>query len=71
MERKLMHRVEICFPILNARLQARIRNDLQIYLTDNHQSWELQSDDCYILNTPGKDEDRLSAQAILLEKLAD
>ena len=71
MERNLMHRVEICFPILNARLQARIRNDLQIYLTDNYQSWELQSDGNYILNAPGKDEDRLSAQAILLEKLAD
>lgn len=71
MERNLMHRVEICFPILNARLQARIRNDLQTYLTDNYQSWELQSDGNYILNTPGKDEDRLSAQALLLEKLAD
>ena len=71
MERNLMHRVEICFPILNARLQARIRNDLQTYLTDNYQSWELQSDGNYILNTPGKDEDRLSAQTLLLEKLAD
>jgi len=71
MERNLMHRVEICFPILNARLQARIRNDLQIYLTDNYQSWELQSDDNYILNTLGKDEDLRSAQALLLEKLAD
>ncbi len=71
MERNLMHRVEICFPILNARLQARIRNDLQTYLTDNYQSWELQSDGNYILNAPGKDEYRLSAQALLLEKLAD
>lgn len=71
MERNLMHRVEICFPILSARLQARIRNDLQIYLTDNYQSWELQSDGNYILNTPGKDEYQRAAQAILLEKLAD
>ncbi len=71
MERNLMHRVEICFPILNARLQARIRNDLQIYLTDNYQSWELQSDGNYILNTPEKDEYQRAAQTILLEKLAD
>lgn len=71
MERNLMHRVEICFPILSARLQARIRNDLQIYLTDNYQSWELQPDGNYILNTPGKDEYQRAAQAILLEKLAD
>ena len=71
MERNLMHRVEICFPILNARLQARIRNDLQIYLTDNYQSWELQSDGNYILNTPDKDDEQRAAQTILLEKLAD
>lgn len=71
MERNLMHRVEICFPILNARLQARIRNDLQTYLMDNYQSWELQPDGHYILNTPAKDEERCTAQTVLLEKLAD
>jgi polyphosphate kinase len=71
MERNLAHRVEICFPILNARLQARIRSDLQTYLIDNTQSWELQSDGNYILNTPEKDGEPHSAQAMLLEKLAD
>lgn len=71
MERNLMHRVEIGFPILNPRLQARIRDDLQIYLTDNTQSWELQPDGNYILNTPDKDEEPRAAQSILLEKLAD
>jgi polyphosphate kinase len=71
MERNLMHRVEIGFPILNPRLQARIRDDLQIYLTDNAQSWELQPDGNYILNTPEKGEETRAAQSILLEKLAD
>lgn len=71
MERNLLHRVEICFPILNARLQARIRNDLQIYLTDNCQSWELQSDGNYLLNAPEKDEESCAAQVELLQKLAD
>lgn len=71
MERNLMHRVEICFPILNARLQARIRNDLQIYLMDNSQSWELQSDGNYLLNAPGEGEERRTAQMELLEKMAD
>lgn len=71
MERNLMHRVEIGFPILSPRLQARIRDDLQIYLTDNTQSWELQPDGNYILNTPDKDEEPRAAQSILLAKLAD
>ncbi len=71
MERNLMHRVEICFPILNARLQARIRNDLQIYLMDNAQSWELQSDGNYLLNTPEEGQERCVAQMELLEKMAD
>ncbi|HEB28007.1 MAG TPA: polyphosphate kinase 1 [Porticoccus sp.] len=70
MERNLLHRVEICFPILNARLQARIRSDLQTYLMDNCQSWELQSDGNYQLNSPQKDEEQHAAQTDLLEKLA-
>ncbi|WP_461517715.1 polyphosphate kinase 1 [Porticoccus sp.] len=69
MERNLMHRVEICFPVLNARLQARIRSDLQSYLQDNCQSWELQSDGSYLLNNPGKGEPRYSAQLELLHNL--
>jgi len=71
MERNLMHRVEICFPILSARLQARIRNDLQTYLMDNTQSWGLQADGTYLLNTPGEGEERRTAQVELLEKMAD
>ncbi|HSF82436.1 MAG TPA: hypothetical protein VLA49_14450, partial [Anaerolineales bacterium] len=69
MERNLMHRVEICFPVLNARLQARIRSDLQSYLQDNCQSWELQSDGSYLLNKPEKGQARYSAQLELLHNL--
>ncbi len=71
MERNLMHRVEICFPILSGRLQARIRSDLQSYLQDNCQSWEMQSDGSYLLNQPEKNQPRLSAQMELLGKLTD
>ena len=71
MERNLMHRVEICFPILSGRLQARIRSDLQSYLQDNCQSWEMQSDGSYLLNQPEKNQPRLSAQMELLSKLTD
>jgi len=71
MERNLMHRVEICFPVLSGRLQARIRSDLQHYLQDNCQSWELQPDGGYLLNQPAKGEPRRSAQLQLLNKLSD
>lgn len=71
MERNLMHRVEICFPVLSGRLQARIRSDLQSYLQDNCQSWELQSDGNYLLNTPRAGEKRHSAQLDLLKNLSD
>ncbi|MEZ5530664.1 MAG: polyphosphate kinase 1 [Porticoccaceae bacterium] len=71
MERNLMHRVEICFPVLSGRLQARIRSDLQSYLQDNCQSWELQSDGNYLLNIPKAGEKRHSAQLDLLENLSD
>ncbi|WP_461481706.1 polyphosphate kinase 1 [Porticoccus sp.] len=69
MERNLMHRVEICFPVLNPRLQARIRSDLQSYLQDNCQSWALQSDGSYRLNTPDRGQPPLSAQLELLNNL--
>jgi|TARA_R100001369_G_scaffold15494_3_gene30331 polyphosphate kinase len=71
MERNLMHRVEICFPILSGRLQARIRNELQSYLTDNCQSWVLQPDGQYLLNHPAQGATRYAAQQELLDKLAD
>ncbi|TNE77329.1 MAG: polyphosphate kinase 1 [Gammaproteobacteria bacterium] len=71
MERNLLHRVEICFPILSGRLQARIRSDLQSYLQDNCQSWELLPDGSYQLNQPASGEARLAAQMELLTKLTD
>jgi len=48
MERNLYKRVEIAFPIKDARLRKRIIEHLEAYLADTAQSWSLQSDGRYI-----------------------
>jgi len=70
MERNLFHRVEACFPILDPKLIKRIQSEgLNTYMSDNEQSWILNKDGEYTLNTPGKATPKL-AQQMLLEKLA-
>ncbi|WP_114417374.1 polyphosphate kinase 1 [Marinospirillum perlucidum] len=71
MERNMFHRVETCFPLLDAKLAVRVRKDLETYLLDNCQSWELQSDGTYLLNSPGKGKDEVSAQETLLDAYAE
>ncbi|MFC3284374.1 polyphosphate kinase 1 [Litchfieldella rifensis] len=65
MERNMFHRVETCFPLLDRKLAARIRKDLETYLVDNCQSWLLQSDGTYLKQHPG-DSAPISAQETLL-----
>lgn len=71
MERNMLHRVETCFPLLETRLANRVRKDLQTYLLDNCQSWELQSDGSYLLNTPAEGEGEVSVQETLLDAYAE
>lgn len=47
MERNLSNRIEVCFPILNSKLARRVREELDMYLKDRVQSWEMQSDGEY------------------------
>ena len=72
MERNLFRRVEACFPILDAALKKQIIDDgLAPYLSDNMDSWLLQSDGIYKkLARTGRQKKR-SAQAGLLEKLSN
>ncbi|HHW4678446.1 MAG TPA: polyphosphate kinase 1 [Xylella sp.] len=70
LERNLLRRVEICFPILNRHLVQRIYSDvLQSYLDDNLNAWELGSDGVYRKLLPDKDDAPYSAQMALLESL--
>lgn len=69
MERNLLSRVETAFPIEEPKLVERLREDLDIYLADNCQSWILQPDGSYIQNLPAEGEERVASQTVLLERL--
>ena len=70
MERNLLHRVETAFPIENNKLKERMKNELEVYMQDNCQAWDLQPDGTYVRAQPGKNEDIIKAQSLLLETLA-
>lgn len=70
LERNLLRRVEIGFPILDPELAARVKEEsLDNYLLDNLNAWELQADGNYLQMTPEADAMPHSAQATLLAKL--
>jgi polyphosphate kinase len=68
MERNFFRRVEVAFPVQNARLRARIRADLDTYLADSVNAWQLQSDGDYTRVAPVADAMPCDAQALLLER---
>lgn len=70
MERNLLRRIETCFPILDPALAERVRTEeLDNYLRDNTQAWELKSDGSYARIEPAEDEMPHSAQQFLLALL--
>ncbi|MET0289757.1 MAG: polyphosphate kinase 1 [Pseudoxanthomonas sp.] len=70
LERNLLHRVEACFPILDAKLAMRVyREGLQNYLDDNLNAWELDAEGGYHKVSPQGDAAPHSAQALLLSKV--
>ena len=71
MERNLDHRVETCFPLEGKKLVSRAKQELQVFLTDNTQSWLLQPDGTYVRSTPTGNQIPRSAQSTLLEKLSN
>ncbi|PAV25665.1 polyphosphate kinase [Tamilnaduibacter salinus] len=70
MTRNLVNRVEVAFPVEDPELVKRLRDDLETYLADNCQSWELQPDGRYIQNQPGPEEERFASQLVLLDRLS-
>jgi polyphosphate kinase len=70
MERNLMRRIEVAFPILDPELAARVFEEtLANGLADNTQAWLLDSDGRYTRAEPG-DNPPYSAQQGLLERFA-
>ena len=48
MGRNFFGRIEICFPVLDRKLKQRvIKEGLKLYLADNSQAWEMDSDGNY------------------------
>jgi len=69
MERNLLRRIEVCFPIIDSELAQRVYAEaLENYLADNTQAWLLHADGTYERATPGEDMPH-SAQQSLLAKI--
>jgi polyphosphate kinase len=70
MQRNFFSRVEVCFPIEEPRLKARVIHEaLETYLADNTQAWILASDGKYRRTKPGSQKPRC-AQDDLLARFA-
>lgn len=69
MDRNLLRRIEVAFPVLNVDLAKRIFNEgLESYLTDNTQAWELDAEGYYQRVVPDQQMPH-SAQSNLLALL--
>jgi len=66
MVRNLLNRVETCFPFDDKRTKKRVLEELQFYLDDNTQAWEMQPDGYYTHMEPPAEGEALSAQQRLL-----
>ena len=70
MDRNMFRRIEIMFPVLDPRLKRRLIGDLDTYLADNTQAWELQRNGTYeLLASEGTE--TICAQTALLGSLAE
>ncbi|MDP2804823.1 MAG: polyphosphate kinase 1 [Gallionellaceae bacterium] len=69
MDRNFFRRIEACFPLLDPRLKKRvIEEGLKVYLQDNCQAWDMNSEGGWTLKTSRAVEK--CAQKTLLESLA-
>jgi polyphosphate kinase len=69
MDRNFFRRIELAFPILDAKIRKRIVDEgLKPYLADNVQAWDMQPDGSYKRAKRGSKKAR-SAQQELLAKL--
>jgi polyphosphate kinase len=69
MERNMFRRNESCFEIRQKAMKEKLRAHLELFLADNCQAWILRGDGSYEQLSPGKGEDRVSAQETFLEHL--
>ena len=71
MERNLDNRIEVCFPILKKKHITRIKAELEMYLNDRGQSWELGADGEYRPLANAETEEALEdVQKLLLKQFS-
>ena len=70
MERNFFRRIEVCFPVQRERHRKQVLAELELYLADNCDAWDLRADGSYERRRPG-DAPAIAAQSVLLESLAD
>jgi polyphosphate kinase len=71
MQRNFFRRVETCFPVEDPALKQRlVEEGLEVYLKDNVQAWECQTDGTYVRSTPGNAKP-VKAQEVLLQLHAE
>ncbi|MBX9964874.1 MAG: polyphosphate kinase 1 [Burkholderiales bacterium] len=71
MDRNFFRRIELCFPVLDAKLKRRvIAEGLKRYLEDNSQAWEMDADGRYRRLKPQSAAEARSAQRELVAELA-
>ena len=65
MDRNLFRRIEVAFPLDSPEFRTRVADELNLYLADDAQAWELGSNGQY-LRAAG--DGNVSAQAKLLSR---
>ncbi len=68
MERNFFRRIEVCFPLRRRSHIERVKSDLQLYLDDTAEAWQMLPDGGYQRVAQPTDKEPLSAQAELLER---
>ena len=68
MDRNFFRRIEVCFPVLDKKLKKRVIDEgLKIYLQDNCQAWDMDSEGHYRQKNP-RQSTRNCAQVELLKQ---
>jgi polyphosphate kinase len=69
MDRNFFRRIDVCFPILDAKLKKRVLEEgLKSYLKDNLQAWEMDCNGFWHRKTPKRGA-AFCAQVALLQEL--
>jgi polyphosphate kinase len=71
MERNLLRRVEVAFPVKDIKLKQRvIQEGLMILLKDNASAWLMKADGNYVMSKTRLNQEPLIGQIELLKKFS-